>query len=484
MSDAYVYPVSENQRQLWLQLATADIDNAYVVGALVRVHAAPDADALAEALRWLIARHDALRTAVREQGGELVQVVYDELDPVAVRAALEWLADTATPADLERAADRPLEVSVAPLIGVTVQRTGANEHLLAIRMHHIICDGWSLEIVVDELLGAYADFASGRSPQLDPVPLQFPDFALWLHDSESEAARDERLQFWGEALAGVPPELDMPRNRPRPPVLDHRSQGLRRTLPAELTARIERVAAAGGATVQQLLLAGFQVVLARYCGQELFAMATVSARRDEPEFAGTVGFLANLIPVRADLLGEPSFEQLLARVRAHTSAAMAHQDVGLPELLASLGVPRVAGVPPLVQVGLQLLYEADCDRSAGEPTAGTAGGATMPWSRVPPPEDFAGESPLDIAVTALRGPALQLRVEYVTALYDADFIADLIDNFITLLDAATTTPQTVIWRLDLLNPAERQRVLAWSGSGSAVAAVGSGDGSLEGERPA
>jgi len=473
VNDAFVYPVSGNQLQLWLQLATADVDRAYVVSALVRVHAAPDAPALTQALGWLITRHDGLRTAVREQGDELVQVVYDDLDPDAVAGALEWLDPTATPADLEAAADRPLDVTAAPLIGVTGLRTGATEHLLAIRMHHIICDGWSLEIVVNELLAAYSAFAAGRSPVAEPVALQFPDFALWLHDSETEASRADRLRFWQQELAGMPPELDVPRNRPRPPVLDHRSRGLRRTVPAGLTARIEGVAAAHGATVQQLLLAGLQVVLGRYCRQELFAMATVSARRDEPEFAGTVGFLANLIPVRADLRGEPTFEQLLARVRAHTAAAMAHQDVALPDLLAGLGVPRVAGVPPLMQVGLQLLYEVGQDGSAGY---GEAGGRAMPWTRVPPPEAIAGESPLDIAVTAVRGQALQLRVEYVTALYDAGFIANLIDNFITLLDAATTTPDAVIWRLDLLHDAERRQVLEWSLPGPASVALAPASG--------
>jgi transposase len=469
VSDTYVYPVSENQRQLWLQLATADVGSAYVVSAMVRVHAAPAADALAQALAWMIARHDALRTAVQERGSELVQVVYNELDPVDVAASLEWLADTAKPSDLERAADRPLEVGVVPLIGVTGLRTALDEHLLAIRLHHIVCDGWSLGIVVDELLGAYAAFAGGVSPQLDPVPMQFPDFTLWLQESESEQVREERLRFWREALDGVPPELDVPRNRPRPPVPDNRSMGLRRGLADELIGRIENVAAACGATVQQLLLAAFQVVLARYCSQDLFAIATVSARRDEPEFAGTVGFLANMIPVRADLRGEPTFEQLLARVRAHTSSATAYQDVSLPELLTALGVPRAAGVPPLVQVGLQLLYEIEHDPPLG--------GAAMTWSRVAPPEEFAVESPLDIVVTAERGRGLQLRVEYVSALYDAQFVADLIDNFITLLDAATRAPRTVVWRLDLLNPAERQRLLAWSGAATGLVegSLGSGD---------
>lgn len=441
------FPASENQLQLWLEEATAEVGSSYNISAGFRVSGVLDLALLQAALDHVVRRHEALRTTLVERDGALCQRVLSQVD-----VPIQELGESGSSVAIEAVAERPFDLGRGPLIRVAVQPTSSDERLLVLALHHLIADGWSLGLIVAELFEAHRRLCAGERPELPEVHLQFPDFVLWAAESDDEHARAARRRFWAEALADVPAELELPRARPRPPERDRRARSMQIELGPQLTRALEDLAVRRGTTLNLVVLAAFEVLLARYSGQELFALGTVSARREDSEFATTVGFLANLLPVRADLRGDPTFEEHLARVRDHAVAALTHQNISLPEMLTELGVPRVPGVPPLIQVSFQLLYQDF------EPALMSI---ESQWS---PVTLASGSSPLELVVTAARTDELRLNFLWATAIYDEADIAAMAANFQTLLAGVAATPTQSIRRLPLVTASEINQLLAWSTS--------------------
>ena len=339
-------PLSPGQRALWFLERLAPEAGAYNVAVAARVRSGLDVAALERALAALAARHEALRTTIREVDGEPVQRAMAGLAPdFAVEEAREWSED-GLQARLAQEAWRPFDLAAAsPLRARVFERTGG-ERVLLLAVHHAVCDFWSLALAARELAALYA------GEDLDAPGLQYSDFVDW--QADLLARRGERLwSYWREALDGVP-DLDLPADRPRPPVQTWRGLSRAVELPADLAAALRGLAAARGATLFVALLAAFQAQLGRYAGQDDFAVGTPTAGRGAPEWAGVVGYFVNPVALRADLAGDPPFRSLVDRARRTVLAGLEHADLPIALLAERLRPLRDPARPPLFQAMLTL----------------------------------------------------------------------------------------------------------------------------------
>ncbi|KYF97349.1 hypothetical protein BE20_38870 [Sorangium cellulosum] len=346
-------PLSFAQQRLWF-LAQLEPDSAgYNMTSAVRVAGALELAVLRESLAALALRHEALRTTFAVVDGEPVQEIAPEGAP-----AFEVVDLSATPAAEREAAvqglasaraERPFDLARGPLVRVTAIKLGDDEHVLVLVAHHIVADGWTMNVLVAELAELYVAARAGRPPALPPLPVQYADFAVWQRQRMRGAVRDAELSYWRERLSGHPPALDLRPDHPRPAGGSYR--GARRTIAVD-RALAEALRALGrreGATLFMTLLAAFKVVLFGRTGQADLLVGTDVAGRNREEIEGLIGFFVNLLVLRTDLGGQPTFRELLQRVREVTLGAYAHQDLPFEQVVDALRPAREPGRHPVVQ---------------------------------------------------------------------------------------------------------------------------------------
>ncbi len=423
-------PPSAMQESLWFLEQFAPGTAAYTVPFAVRLTGDLDEDALRRALLTLTERHESLRTTlVTTPEGHPEVVVSDE--PV-----VEFRVTTDL-GEIETELARPFDLSRAPLLRVLLVREAPREHVLVLTMHHAITDGWSCDILFQELLALHA----GRD--LPEVPLQFGDYAHW----QSGRTFDDDLRYWAARLDGVP-ALELPTDLPRPAEQSHDGAAVNIRLDAELTAAIARVAKAHHATPYMTLLAAYQVLLGRYAGQDDFAVGSPVSGRELPELEGVVGPFINTLAMRADLAGDPTFAELLGRVRDSALDAFAHQALPFDRLVTELDVDRDVSRTPVYQT----LFALQNYRAR---TLDAAGLGLRPY----PIPTVA--SRFDLALYLFEGGGgLEGQFVYSTALFREDTVRRLAGCLETLLRAAVADPELPISRLPLLTGAERAHVLA------------------------
>jgi alpha-ketoglutarate-dependent taurine dioxygenase len=252
---------------------------------------------------------------------------------------------------------RPFDLSRDLLLRAGLIRIGADEHVLVLTLHHIATDGWSLAVLFRELNALYEAFANDQPATLAPLPLQYADFAVWQRLWLQGEVLDKLLSYWKTQLAGAPPVLDLPADRPRTAVQSFRGAAERLTMPAELSDRLKQLSRSEGATLFMTCLAAFQLLLSRYTGQKDLLVGTDVANRNRVETEGLIGFFTNLLPLRTKISGNPTFTELLRRVRETTLEAYAHEDLPFDKLVEELRPPRYAGRNPIVQVLLVMQNE-------------------------------------------------------------------------------------------------------------------------------
>lgn len=345
-------PLSFAQELLWLLDQLMPGSTAYNVRWATRISGPLNVPALQKALDAVVARHEVLRTTYPSAGGRPVQAI----GPAApVRLPLVDLRGAAAGAEaevqriLEEAAQRPFNLACDTLAG-TLLRTGEQEHVLLLTLHHIMCDGWSRGIFFRELAALYAAFAAGRPSPLPPLPIQYADFAQWQRQRLAGGLEDRLLSYWKRQLAGAPALLELPADRPRPPVRG--SAGARRTLrlPRALADRLRALSRQEGATLFMTLLAAFKALLQRYSGQEDIVLGSPIANRNRVETEPLIGLFANVLVLRTTLSGEPTFRQLVGRVREVCLGAYEHQDLPFEKLVVELQPERSLSYTPLFQV--------------------------------------------------------------------------------------------------------------------------------------
>lgn len=355
----------------------------------------------------------------------------------------------------EREAARPFDLAQGPLFRAVLIRSAPDRALLLVVNHHMVGDAWSRAVLVDELCSGYRAEREGETAAPAPLPLRYGDWAAWQRRTLTDEHLADHLTYWRDRLAGTPPLLDLVTDRPRPAVPTHKGGRTRFTLDAGLTEAVERAARTARATPFMVTLAAWQAVLMRHSGQEDIVVGVPTAGRDRPELAGLAGMFVNSLVLRADLSGDPTFEELLAQVRETSLGAFAHAEVPFERLVRELSPDRALGHAPLYQV--QFGYRNVPEREL-----------SLPGVRVEPVDLDNGLCRTDLSLELARsGEVTEGICEFSRDLFDATSAQTLTAALERVLRRATADPRLRLSELLALTPAE-QALLDAAGDGGPV----------------
>lgn len=443
-------PQSLAQNRLWITWQLDPHSSAYTIPGALHLRGELDEDALRHSFQQLIKRHEALRTRFYERNGQAFQRVEATADFELPIIDLSDLPNTEREARAQRVredqARSPFDLEKGPLLRVTLVRLGDEEHQLLVTLHHIIADGWSLNILIDEFSRLYAAAAQGQSLELPPLALQYADYGSWQRQWLAEGEGQRQLTYWKAQLGDEHPALNLATDHPR--AAQHRHSAARHSqrLDARLSAAIRQTAQAHDSTPFMLLLATFQTLLYRYSGQRDIRIGVPNANRPRQETQGLIGFFINTLVLRAELDGRLPFHQLLAATRETTLAAQAHQDLPFEQLLEAFPQAREQG---LFQV---MFNHQQRDLSALRRLPGLLADE-LPWHSREAKFDLQLHSEED------RNGRLSLSFDYADELFEPATIQRLAEHFIHLLHAVCAQPQHAIGDLPLMQTDEQQ---AWS----------------------
>ncbi|GAA1263709.1 hypothetical protein GCM10009677_14200 [Sphaerisporangium rubeum] len=434
-------PLSAAQERMWFlhRLDHGDISNVYIA---YRLRGPLDADRLDGALTRVAARHEALRTRFPDTDGMLLAVVEPPAPVPLERFDLSALAYGEREAQARRLVtervNAPFDLAAAPPLRAALIRLDEHEHVLCVVLHHIISDGWSLNVLFGDLIAFYEE----REPP-GPV-LHQGDVAYWRRERDAAGEADAAVEFWRERLAGVTP-LNLPSDRPRTSGGDRRGAFHRATLTPQAVAGLEAVGRATGTTLFMVLLAAYQALLARQTGQHDIAVGTALAGRDRVELESVIGYLAGTVVVRGDLSGDPAFTDLLAPTRDAVLTAFSHQDIPMERLF---GGARDAG-PAAV---FETMFILHTQVGARGDTLGKAAVEVFHADHTP--------ARFDLMVDAwMSDTGLELTFGYDSALFDPGTIESIATRFVRLLDGVVAEPQARLSRLLRVDGAERERMV-------------------------
>ncbi len=457
--ERFGFPASFAQARLWFLERLEPGSARYNLGWALSLRGRLAIAALRGALAALTARHEALRTTFADgEDGPLQVIAAAEPDRMALLPVLDLAG--MPDAEARRLADaelrRPFDLERGPLARHTLLRLAPEEHILVLAIHHIVSDAWSLELLLRELAALYGGFAGGRPADLPDLPVQYADFAVWQRDWLSGDVLAGRLAWWRERLAGCPAALDLPADRPRPPVQTSRGRNYPWGLPPERTTALRELGrGAGSGTLFMTLLAGFAALLGRVTGQDDIPLGSAVAGRDQVELEGVVGLFANTLVLRCDLAGDPAFRELLARARETTLAAAAHGDLPFEKLVEELRPERDLSRTPLFQVVFDLHPVAAVEDLA---LPGLVA-AMLPLESRTAKFDLT----LSLAESARGVTGL---MQYNADLFEAATVARLMGHYEALLAGAAADPERRLSELPLLRPWERHQLLVeWRGAG-------------------
>ncbi|HEU5108069.1 MAG TPA: condensation domain-containing protein, partial [Micromonosporaceae bacterium] len=440
-------PLSFAQERLWLLDRLMSTQSPYLMRGADRLRGPLDVAALRHALNQVVARHEALRTSFPTRDGRPVQHVTADLRlplPVTDLSALDPAArDRALAHALADDTTRPFDLTTGPLLRAELYRLDTDDHVLVLVMHHIVSDGWSMTVFFDELTHHY----DADRPPPAPLPIQYADYAQWQRRWLTGDVLDRQLDYWRQQLHDAPPLLELPSDRPRPAIQSYRGARLSFTLPADLTAALRHLARDHDATLFMVLTTALATLLHRYSGQTDLCIGTPVANRTRVETEPLIGYFANTLVLRVDATDDPTFTELLDRVRTTALGAYDHQDVPFERLVQELQPNRSLSHTPLFQVMFVLQ-----NTPAAPP--GIPGIDTTP---IDLPSAYAK---FDLWLSIKEGPeGLSGTVEYSTDLFEPATVRRMVDHLRVILAATAADPRQRIDRIPLLDPAERDHVL-------------------------
>ncbi|MEU5980021.1 amino acid adenylation domain-containing protein [Streptomyces sp. NPDC047315] len=454
-----VLPLSFAQRRLWFLHKLEGPSATYNIPLALRLTGDVDQGALREALRDVVGRHEALRTVFPEADGQPHQRV---VDPDA--ADVPWEVRDVSPDELEAAVEaaarHAFDLAAELPVRAWVFRTGRAECVLLVLLHHIAGDGWSIGPLARDVMTAYGARRRGTAPKRPDLAVQYADYTLWQREllgseDDPDSVLTRQVAYWTHRLAGLPDQVSLPTDRPRPAVASYRGDHLHFELDPELHHRIAALAHRLGATVFMVLQAGMAALLTRLgAGTDVPLGSGVAGRTDEA-LDDLVGFFVNTLVLRADTSGDPSFTDLVEQLRETSLAAYAHQDVPFEHLVELLNPQRSAAHHPLFQVALvlQSTHSAELDLP----------GLKVQWEFV-----STGTARFDLFFSLgerrdhTGGPnGVAGMLEYSADIFDRDTVDDLVDRWTRLLRAVATDPDLRIGQVDLLTEDERNRLLDW-----------------------
>ncbi|HVR99804.1 MAG TPA: condensation domain-containing protein, partial [Thermoanaerobaculia bacterium] len=453
-ADAGPPPLSFGQSRLWFLHQLDPASTAYNISEAVCLEGALDPTALGRALAEVARRHEVLRT-VFPQGTGKEPVPTLAAAPALLLADLSGLPAGARRAEAARAAvqlaSTPFDLERGPLLRAALLWLGpeaAQGYVLALALHHIVTDGWSMGLLMRELVTLYEAFVAGEPSPLPEPSLQYADFAAWQREHLSGRALERQLAYWTERLADVPTLLQLPTDRPWPAVQSFRGGKAAIQVEAPTVAALRDLARRGSATPFMTVLAALGTLLHRYSRQGEVLIGAPMANRGRPELEGIIGFFVNTLALPIDLRGDPSFVALIGRARETVLSAEAHQDLPFEQLVDALDLPRDLSRSPLIQV---LLAYQNLPPVAERPRSLTL----RRFGLENPTAQFDLNFLLSDGENGLGGV-----LTYRTDLFEAPTAQRLARHFEALLEGAALHPRTPLSELPLLTPAERHQILA------------------------
>ncbi|WP_053507332.1 non-ribosomal peptide synthetase [Xanthomonas oryzae] len=444
-----VVPLSFAQQRLWfLAQFDARADLAYLMPGTVALRGTLDVAALQWALNRILARHEALRTRFVATEDGAVQVV----DPAGTGVGLDCI-DLRQEPDPQAAAQHHAEQETAlafdlegaPLLRARLLQRADDDHLLLVTLHHLVADGWSIGLLLQELGALYTARVRGQPDPLPPLPIQYTDYTLWQRRWIDVAQLQRQRQFWLEHLRDAPAQLTLPSDRPRPPEQDYAGAAIAVTLGAARTQALIALSQRHGATLFMTVLAAWGVLLARLAGQDQVVVGTPIAQRTRAETAALIGLFVNTQALHLDLRANPTVAELLAQVRATALAAQAHQELPFEQLIEALNPVRSLAHAPVFQVMFTWQNTPHADLALPGLHSEVLPG---------PARDAKYDLDLDLR---LQDGCIVGSLRFATALFDADTIQRHWDSFGVLLDGLRGDDQARVNRLPLLTPAQRQQ---------------------------
>ncbi|QOY92809.1 non-ribosomal peptide synthase/polyketide synthase [Massilia sp. UMI-21] len=439
------------QERLWFLEQMEELSSAYHVPAAYYLEGTPDLEALERSLAELVNRHESLRTRFETVGGKSLQVIEPSGSFALVRKDLtrvppQQQADAVRLA-LREEMWRPFNLSRGPLFRVALLALNAERHVLVVTMHHIVSDGWSMGVLLDELGTLYTAQVCGRSSPLAGLPVQYADYALWQREWLQGEVLERQLAYWKKQLTGAPAALTLPADRERPAVPSYDGGWLPLSLPSHLSRAVGQLARAEGATPFMVLLATFQLLLARWSAQDDIVVGSPIAGRTERQTEGLIGFFVNTLVFRAHVGQDMSVRELLAQVRETSLGAYAHQDLPFEKLVQELQPVRDLSRHPVFQAMFALQnvphHPLELAGLAIEPVAGGQAAAKF-----------------DLFMELVETPdGLRGAIEYATDLFDVATVERMARHFETLLAAIVADPDRSIGALPMLDQAERAQLL-------------------------
>jgi amino acid adenylation domain-containing protein len=444
-------PLSFAQQRLWFLDQLENQGATYNIPAALSLIGTLNIAALEQSLTEILRRHEALRTKYPMVKGFPVQAIAPTKTVTLPILDLQALPEVEQSAEVRRLAtqeaQRAFNLASDSLLRVTLLRLSENSHVLLLTMHHIVSDGWSIGIFIREVVSLYETFLSGQPSPLPELPIQYADFAHWQRHWLSGDMLETQLNYWKQQLADAPPLLELPTDRPRPPVQTFRGATEHFQLKPDLTRRLKTLSQRSGATLFMTLLGAFVTLLSRYSDQEDIVVGSPIANRNRSEIESLIGFFVNTLVLRIDLSGNPTFQELLGRVRKVALDAYAHQDLPFEKLVEELQPERNLSRNPLVQVAFTLENEP------------------MPSLELPNLSLNFLEFNTDTAKVDLEfylrevAEGLSGCFVYNTDLFDATTITRMVGHFQTILEAIVANPQQRVSELPLLTPTEQHQLL-------------------------
>lgn len=458
-------PLSFAQQRLWFLCQLAPENPFYNVPAAIRLSGDLNLTALEHSFNEIVRRHEALRTSFTEVNGQPVQVIVPFLHLPLLVTDLQSVPanqrDTIAQRLATEEAQRPFNLETTPLLRLKLLQLEPHEFILLLTLHHIVSDGWSLGVLIHELSTFYTAFIKSEPAVLPILPIQYADFAHWQQEWLQGEQLESQLDYWRQQLKDVS-ILNLPTDRPRPAVQTYRGTTQSIQLSDELTKALEQLSQQTGASLFMTLLAAFQILLYRYTGQEDIAVGSPIANRHRGELEGLIGFFVNSLVLRTDLSGNPTFRELLSRVREVALAAYTYQDLPFEKIVEELEPERHLNQNPLFQVGFAL-QNAPVEQ------------LELPGLTLKPMKFDPGTTRFDLEFhlwehhqglsNLWQAPSTGLTgfVAYSTDLFDHATITRMITHFKTLLESIVANPETQISNLNILTNAEqRQLLIDWN----------------------
>jgi amino acid adenylation domain-containing protein len=452
-------PLSFSQQRLWFLDQFEPGSPLYIVPSAYRLLGKLDTRALEKALTEVVRRHELLRTTFGIIDGSPVQYVRDATEISIPIVDLYGIPSPERDLEARRRIDEEagaqFDLERGPLFRANLLRMGPNDHILLLTLHHMVSDEWSRGILMRELQSLYKAYREDRPSPLPELPIQYSDYAAWQRERLEGDAFERLLSYWKNCLSGAPSVLELPTDRPRPPIQTFNGSYKRVELSPKLAQGLKALGQGEGATLFMVLLASLQTLMYRYSSQQDIVIGTPIANRTQKEVEGLIGFFVNTLTIRGDLSGDPTFTEFLGQIKEAALGAYAHQELTFEKLVEELQPERSMSHSPIFQVMFALQNVS-------------SGGNGLEDLQVQPISGEGTSAKFDLMLMALEGrDRLGFWLEYNTDLFDEVRMERLLEHFQILLEGIVANPNERISRLPLLSLPERTRLLTeWNAGGS------------------